>query len=312
MVNLTKKIVVPIDGSINSLRSLDYIDLIYGSRHKPNIDLLYILPALPPILTDKKTMDKRIKDKLKVVEEKNIQMAERILSEATTALVKKGFEEKNINTVFKKVEITTARGIFNWVNSKHKDAVLLNRRGRSDLKSFFMGSVTQRLIDYHPVCPVWIVEGFIHSKKILVCMDGSENAIKAVDHAGFMLSGTDCKITIYHSLRHLRRYVPKETLAAAPDLEQIWKARTGQQISPSIKKAREMLLGAGLQPDQITTKVVDGSRSAAHDILKEAHDNDYGTIVLGRRGVSALKEFFIGSVTSQILHDSMGLAIWIV
>ena len=312
MDNLTKKIVLPIGGSINSLRSLDYLDLIYGSRHKPDIDLLYILPALPPILTDKKTMDKRIKDKLKVVEKKNIQMAERILSEAKTALVKKGFEEKNINTAFKKVEITTARDIFNWVNSKHTDAALLNRRGRSDLKSFFMGSVTQRLIEYHPVCPVWIVEGFIHSKKVLVCMDGSENAIKAVDHAGFMLSGTDCPVTIFHSLRHLRRYVPKEALAAAPDLEQIWKARTGQQISPSMKMAREMLLGAGLQTEQITSKVVDGSRSAAHDILKEAHDNDYGTIVLGRRGVSALKEFFIGSVTSQIIHNSMGLAVWIV
>ena len=143
-------------------------------------------------------------------------------------------------------------------------------------------------------------------------MDGSENAIKAVDHAGFMLSGTDCPVTIFHSLRHLRRYVPKEALAAAPDLEQIWKARTGQQISPSMKMAREMLLGAGLQTEQITSKVVDGSRSAAHDILKEAHDNDYGTIVLGRRGVSALKEFFMGSVTSKILHNSFGFAIWIV
>ena len=239
-------------------------------------------------------------------------MAERILSEAKTDLVKKEFDKKRIDPVYKKVEITAARDIVNWVNFKHADAVLLNRRGRGDLKSFFMGSVTQRLLEYHPLCPVCIVEGGIHSKKVLVCVDSSENAIKAVDHAGFMLSGTDCPITIFHSVRHLRRYVPNEVLVEAPDLEQLWKEKAGQQISPNIKKAREILLDAGLNAELITTKVEDGSRSAAYDILKEAQDNDYGTIVLGRRGVSALKEFFMGSVTSKILHNSFGLAVWIV
>ena len=73
-----------------------------------------------------------------------------------------------------------------------------------------------------------------------------------------------------------------------------------------------MLLNAGIDSKQIKTKVVNGSRSAAHDILKEANDNDYGTIVLGRRGVSALKEFIMGSVTSKILHNSVGFAVWVV
>ena len=190
--------------------------------------------------------------------------------------------------------------------------MLLTRQGRSDLKSFFMGSVTQRLLEYHPICPVWIIEGGIHSTKVLVCVDGSENALKAVDHAGFMLSGTDCRITLFHSMRHLRRYVPKEVLVETPDLEQLWKEKAGRQIAPNIKRAREMLLDAGLNPEQITTKVVNGRRSAAYDILKEARENDYGTIILGRRGVSALKEFFMGSVTSKILHNSIGFAVWIV
>jgi len=310
--NLAKKIVIPVDGSKNSMRSLDYLYLIYGPKHKLDINLLYILPALPPLLTDKKTMDKRIRAKLKTVEKKNIQMAERILSEAKAALVKKDFDEESIKAVYKKVEMTTARDINNWVNTKQADSVLLTRRGRSDLKSFFMGSVTQRLLEYHTISPVWIVEGAIRSKKVLVGMDGSENALRAVDHAGFMLSGTDCRITVFHSMRHLRRYVPKEVLEGASDLEQLWKEKTARQISPNIKKAREMLSDTGLNADQIATKVVGGSRTAAYDILREAKDNDYGTIVLGRRGISALKEFFIGSVTSRILHNSYGLAVWIV
>ncbi len=73
-----------------------------------------------------------------------------------------------------------------------------------------------------------------------------------------------------------------------------------------------MLLHAGLMEDQITTKVVDGSRSAADDILKEARNSGYGTIVLGRHGQSMMKEFIFGSVTNKVLHHSTGLTIWLV
>ena len=40
MDNLTKKIVIPVDGSKNSLRSLDYLALIYGPKHKLDVNLL--------------------------------------------------------------------------------------------------------------------------------------------------------------------------------------------------------------------------------------------------------------------------------
>ena len=48
MEDLTKHIVIPLDGSKNSLRSLEYIDLIYGSRHNLELTLIHILPSLPP------------------------------------------------------------------------------------------------------------------------------------------------------------------------------------------------------------------------------------------------------------------------
>ncbi|MCK4469454.1 MAG: universal stress protein, partial [Desulfobacterales bacterium] len=38
----------------------------------------------------------------------------------------------------------------------------------------------------------------------------------------------------------------------------------------------------------------------------------FGTIVLGRRGVSKIKELFMGSVTRKILNSSSALTVWIV
>jgi len=312
MDDLTKSIVTPLDGSKNSLRSLEYLNLIYGPSHNLEVNLIYILPSLPPILTDTKSMDKKTRDKLKSVTKKNEEMAEQILSEAKNILLNKGFNEERIKTYYQKRGITVAQDICNWASIKQVDTILLTKRGRTEIKSFFMGEISARLVEYHKNNPVWILEGSINSKNVLVCVDNSENALRAVEHAGFMLSGTDCQISIFHTMRHLRRFVPMQVLEDTEDLEKLWRNKAGKEIAPYIKKAREILLKAGLNEEQITTKVIEGSRSAADDILKEAQDNDYGTIVLGRRGLSAVKEFFMGSVTGSVLNRAVSLAIWIV
>jgi nucleotide-binding universal stress UspA family protein len=312
MTDPTKMVVVPVDGSENAQRSLDYLELIYGNQHNLEVTLKYVLPSLPPVLADDPSMKRETAMKLKTLENKNIRLAEKILAEAKGALVRKGFDEARVQTIFRKKDMGVAQDICTWVESKRADAVLITTRGRSRLEAFFMGEVSAKLLEYCRVCPVWILEGAVRSKKVLIAIDSSENALRAADHAGFMLSGADCEVTLFHTMRHLRRFVPLEVLEEAPELEELWKSKAGQEIEPYMKKAREMLLEAGLSETQISTKVVEGSRSAANDILEEARSDGYGTIVLGRRGLSGVKEFFMGSVTSKVLQNSTGLAVWIV
>ncbi len=52
-----------------------------------------------------------------------------------------------------------------------------------------------------------------------------------------------------------------------------------------------MLLEVGLRNEQINTKVIDGSRGAAADILNEAKNVDAGTICPGLHGQSGVKEY---------------------
>ncbi|MDL1968433.1 MAG: universal stress protein [Deltaproteobacteria bacterium] len=312
MEDLTKSILIPLDGSRNSLRSLEYINLIYGPGYNLEVTLIHILPSLPPILTDNKSMDKKTRARLKSIEKKNKEIAEQILSEAKNIFLTKGFNEEKIKTCCQKRGITVAQDICNCASIKQVDTILLTKRGRTEIKSFFMGEVSTRLVEYHRNNPLWILEGGINSKNVLVCVDNSENALRAVDHVGFMLSGTNCHITIFHTMKHLSRFVPMQVLEEAEDLEQLWRNKAGKEIAPYVKKAREIFLKSGLSEEQITTKVTEGSRSAADDILKEAQNNDYGTIVLGRRGLSGVKEFFMGSVTTSVLNRAVSLAIWIV
>ena len=221
MAELTKMVVVPVDGSENAQRSLDYLELIYGNNHNLEITLKHVLPSIPPILADDRSMKRETAMKLKALENKSIRVAEKILAKSKNALIQRGFGEDRVPTIFQKKDKGIAQDICTWAESKRADAVVITTRGRSRLETFFMGEVSGKLLEYCRVCPVWIIEGAITSNRVLIAIDSSENALRAVDHAGFMLSGTKCQVTLLHTMRHLRRFVPLEVLEEAPELEEL-------------------------------------------------------------------------------------------
>ena len=309
---INKLLIIPIDGSKDALRSLDYISLSFGTAHHLKVILLYVLPTLPPMLTDQGKKDRATALKLKEFEEKNVQMAQRILSQAKDRLLNKGFESEKIEAVYRKKEVDTARDICSWAGKRQADAILLNTRGRSRIEAFFMGETARKVLESAKVCPVWLVKGSVKSRRVLVAVDSSVNAVRAADHAGFMLSGTDRQVTLFHSKRDLRRYVPKELLEDAAELQALWEQSADQDITRYMKEAREKLIEAGLDKSRIKTRVVKGSRSPAADILKEARKGEFGTIVMGRKGRSSLKEFIFGSVTCKVVENFDDAALWIV
>lgn len=133
-----------------------------------------------------------------------------------------------------------------------------------------------------------------------------------MDHAGFMLSGTDAKVTVFHSKRDLKHFIPSALVEVFPEFQKSWLRKAGKEITPFMQKAKDMLLAAGLREDQIATEMIDGSRSAAADIVKEAQDCNAGSIFLGLRGYSSVKEYTMGSVTRKVLNQAEDMAVCIV
>jgi nucleotide-binding universal stress UspA family protein len=296
---MEKLIVVPIDGSENALKSLNYLNTLFGSKHHLKLTLLHVLPGLPPILVEESRKSSSTARQLKEMEKKNISMAERVLTQAKKRLLGLGFDDKAVETVYRKREIGIARDICRWSEDKQADALVVSSQGRSRL-------------EYVKICPVWLVKGTVKNKGILLAVDHSENAMRAVDHAGFILAGADAGVTIFHSRRDLRQFVPKEVLEEFPEVQKFWQHKAGEVVAPYLTKAREMLVQAGLAENQISVKVVDGSRNAAKDILKEAQENAVGTIILGRKGYSNVKDYAMGSVPKKVLERAADMAVCIV
>ena len=310
--DIQKMIIVPVDGSENALKSLDYLNLLFGPEHNIKTTLFYVMPRLPPILVEEIKKSKETLKKMQDIESRNTEMAERLLKAAKDRLVDMGFTKETVEAVFRKVEVGIARDIVHWSEKKKADAVFITTRGRSRLETFFMGEIAAKVLEYCRVCPVWMLKGSIRNKHVLVAVDNSKNALRAVEHAGFMLSGTDANITIFHSKRDVRRFISKAVLDEFPEVQKYWRRKAGEEIVPFMQKAKDLLLAAGIGKNQINSRVIDGSRSAAADILDEAQYSDAGTIFLGLRGYSGVKDYTMGSVTRKVLNQAKDMTVSII
>ena len=236
--NPEKMIVVPVDGSENALKTLDYINRIFGPKHNLKLSLVYLLPKLPSILVEDVSKSRETVKQLLEIEKRSSQMAERILTDAKDRLMKIGFTQKAVEAVFRKIEVGVARDICGWAESHKKaDAIIISSRGRSRLEDFFTGEIANKVLEYVKVCPVWMIKGTVRGKNVLLAVDNSENAMRAVEHAGFMLAGTNANVTVFHSKRDLRRFVPKEVLQEFPGVQKFWQKKSRRCGRPLHEKS---------------------------------------------------------------------------
>jgi nucleotide-binding universal stress UspA family protein len=64
--------------------------------------------------------------------------------------------------------------------------------------------------------------------------------------------------------------------------------------------------------NQINIRTVTGAHSRAAVIITEALEGGYGTIVVGRRGLTNVEEFIMGRVSNKVIHMAREMAVWVV
>lgn len=306
---MDKNIVVAIDGSDNSMKSLDYISMMFGAG-QIELNLLYIMPGLPPLFDDP-SVRREAKKQLEAIDKKNRELGESILEEAKQRLEKDGFDISRVSVHLQSKQQGPARDVCQFAGRKKSSAIAVGALGRSRLEKFFTGTVSGNILQFNKSSAVWLVNGNVKSKKVLVALDPSENAMHGADHAAYMLEDTPVEITLFHTKRDLSRFIPWDVLKAAPDMEEMWQEKAEEQIAPFMQKAREKLKSAGIAENRVSTKIIRGTRNPADDILKHARENGFGTVVMGRHGQSDKREYAMGGITGKVIQDSANLAVWV-
>ena len=138
-------------------------------------------------------------------------------------------------------------------------------------------------------------------KKILVALDGSEPADKALDFALDLASKYSAEITLL-SVVHVpvvayaapgMRGFPVAIGKYTEDL----KASHEKVLSEAAKKAEKAKLGL-----EATTKLVGGRPS--DKIVETAKEGNFDLIAMGSRGLGDIKEFFLGSVSDRVADEA--------
>jgi nucleotide-binding universal stress UspA family protein len=85
-----------------------------------------------------------------------------------------------------------------------------------------------------------------------------------------------------------------------------------ETIASPMEEAKRRFGSAGFAEDSIISEIQTGKPSRSQALVDDAEANDFGTIVVGRRGISAVEEFLMGRVSKKVLNTAASSAVWIV
>jgi nucleotide-binding universal stress UspA family protein len=154
------------------------------------------------------------------------------------------------------------------------------------------------------------------SQKIMIAFDDSENAMRAVEYVAKLLS-KDCRITLFSVVQDTASICDLQSPELTPYFKSqqdsfcVLEEKKKQLLSAAQLKAKEMLAASGFKENQIRLKSEPKKKGIARDIVAEARAG-YDLIVLGRRGLAGIREFFMGSVSQKVLNLAQDLPILIV
>lgn len=154
------------------------------------------------------------------------------------------------------------------------------------------------------------------NKKILVAIDDSENAMRAVEFIANSFT-TDNKITLFNVIPDTAALCEMNSPELTPYFKSqqssfcLLEEKKKELVNQAVERAKNILMDAGFDENNITVKSEVKKSGVARDIVKEAASG-YNVIVLGRRGVSGIKDFILGSVSQKVFNLAKDISVLVV
>ena len=136
-------------------------------------------------------------------------------------------------------------------------------------------------------------------RKILVPVDGSEHASKAIEFASNMAKQSDATMHLLHVVQvteipeAIREFMRSEEIQESPYY--VYSEAIGRRI---LSVAEDEAKKKGVK--HIETSVIQGD--PAENIVNFAKHGDFDMIVIGSRGLGSLKGALLGRVSSKVCH----------
>ena len=184
-----KKILVPVDGSHSCLHAEELAAAI-AKNLKSKVTVIHVISH------------ELLHPRLKL----HYQVPSSVLSEISNWFSQAGrkivwdaealFKEEGIAVDARVIEYEDpAETVLRVAKDEEHDLVVMGNRGETEVEVFALGSIAEK-VSRHAECPVLIVKQKTKLSKILVAIDGSESAKKALKYAVQLAKKHKAKVTL--------------------------------------------------------------------------------------------------------------------
>ena len=189
------------------------------------------------------------------------------------------------------------------------DLTVLGTHGRTGRERFLLGSVSEWVLTEAP-CSVLIIRGLSDNRrtssssrmKILLGVDGSEDAKAALNHIRQLKFPASTQVTVCSTIN--KKNILGTNLTAhsgKSDTAELRKLASG--IQESQKHRTENMLSEyahNLEKNGLSVQQKLAFGHPAEELLTLAEKKKCDLIVVGSRGVTGLRKFFLGSVSNKV------------
>ena len=297
MVKNRRRILLAVDGSEQAFEAVSYVSRLLPPN-RMEVVLFHVMTRVPESFWDiekEPTLRQKLNDTgaWEFQQKKEIQ---EFMEKARCLFLDQNIPEDAVRVKIQERKVGIARDIIHE-SQKDFDGVVVGRWGMSMLKDFLWGSIANKLIGRLINIPLCVVGGTSQIGKILMAIDASEGAMRALDYIGAMVDTSHWEVTLFHAIREF-------------DTEELRRAE--KSMASVFETASRHLEKAGFNRNQIDLKTVTGAHSRAAVIITEALKGGYGTIVVGRRGLTNVEAFTMGRVSNKVIHMAREMAVWVV
>ena len=313
--NKYKTILVPVDGSEQSFETIRYVGKVLAPK-ETKITLFHVISQVPKSFLDFQR-NPPAGNTTELNQTRNDKI-EKFMEKGSAALHQQGIQPKNVKRVIQARQSGVARDILSEALRGY-DAVAMGRWRYKAMKNQIMGGTANKIVNNLYNKPVWLVGKWSDPGRILIAMDGSAGAMRAFIYAKKMLWGKCSEILLYSVIRSLDDPLGETD----PQVSMPEKTERNTRTNDKLKKTEEnmrfrftecikQLKQTGGDAIRVKSKIVIGLPGRAEGIVTEARRGGYDTVIIGRRGLSDVRQYAMGQVCQKALTMATDLAVWIV
>lgn len=263
------KILVPVDRSTSSLLGQEIAAAI-AKKTGASVTVMHVMQETASAFSLPTTIDTELRGMV----EQNAQ--------ATVDNARKLFEEEGVSVETETMASADVADSILRFSEDNYDLIVVGAHGEIQQDTFALGGVTKKVM-MHTKRPLLIAKKPSTLSSLLVNVDGSKSAFKALEFAVKLAKTMNSRITLFN--------VQERKLF---ELSEKTARNIGEKIladaSSSIKE-EPLKIDNRLEFGVPQDKIVEAAEKGGHDLL-----------VLGGKGHGTIKRFLLGSVTDDVCH----------